>query len=116
MAGTRSTSPCTGSEIIGLQVRSPPGANQVPEINRFLVEFLIAHFGDPQIGATEPFLSSFEFKDREKAERLANWIKERITVPTSRDRTEVEVLELSQGGFKVRAAWIGDGDMHEIIR
>ena len=83
-------------------------------LNRFLVEFLIAHFGDPQIGATEPFLSSFEFKDREKAERLANWIKERITVPTSRDRTEVEVLELSQGGFKVRAAWVGDGDMGPI--
>src|SRR6516162_10817922 len=84
------------------------GVSSQEFLNRFLVEFLIAHFGDPQIGAAEPFLGSFEFKDREKAERLANWIKERITVPTSRDRTEVEVLELSQGGFKVRAAWVGD--------
>ena len=84
------------------------GVSSQEFLNRFLVEFLIAHFGDPQIRAAEPFLGSFEFKDREKAERLANWIKERITVPTSRDRTEVEVLELSQGGFKVRAAWVGD--------
>jgi hypothetical protein len=83
-------------------------------LNRFLAEFLIAHFGDPQIGAAEPFLGSFEFKDREKAQRLANWIKERITVPTSRDRTEVEVLETPRGDFKVRAAWIGDGTMCEI--
>jgi hypothetical protein len=83
-------------------------------LNRFLVEFLIAHFRDPQIRATEPFLGSFEFKERENAERLANWIKESITVPTSRDRTEVEVLELSQGRFKVRAAWIGDESMYEI--
>jgi hypothetical protein len=47
-------------------------------------------------------------------EELANWIKERITVPTSRDRTEVEVLETPHGDFKVRAAWIGDGSMYEI--
>src|SRR6516164_8450651 len=53
------------------------GVSSQEFFNRFLVEFLIAHFGDPQIGAAEPFLGSFEFKDREKADRLAQWVKER---------------------------------------
>src|SRR5215471_11156466 len=86
------------------------GVSSQEFLNRFLVEFLLAHFGDPQIGAAEPFLGSFEFKDREKAERLANWIKERVTFLNSRETTEVEIFEV-KGSFKVRAAWVVDGDM-----
>src|SRR6516225_5140361 len=63
-------------------------------LNRFLVEFLIAHFGDPQIGAAEPFLGSFEFKDREKADRLAKWVKERDP------DLEIEILKLPRSRFK----------------
>ena len=82
-------------------------------LNAFLAEFLVAHFGDPLIGAAEPFLGSFTFKDQATAERLAAWIKERVTVPNSRDTTELEVFEV-KAGFKVRAAWIADGRMYEI--
>jgi hypothetical protein len=78
------------------------------ELCQFLVEFLIAHFGDPQIGAAEPFLGSFEFKDREKAERLAQWVKERDP------DLEIEILKLPRSRFKVRATYVFDGRMHEI--
>ena len=83
-------------------------------LNRFLAKFLVKGFGDPQIGDAEPFLGGFTFKDRVTAERVAAWIKERITVPDSRDVTEVEVFELPRGGFRIRAAWIGDGQMCQI--
>ena len=78
-------------------------------LNRFLKEFLVKRFSDPDSGEAEPFLLSFTFKNRAKAERLASWVKERLTFPNSRNTLEVEVLELPQGNFKVRAAWIGDG-------
>ena len=82
------------------------GVSSQEFLNRFLVEFLIAHFGDPQIGAAEPFLGSFEFKDREKAERLAQWVKERDP--------DLEIEILKQSRFKVRATHVFDGRMHEI--
>jgi hypothetical protein len=83
-------------------------------LNAFLAEFLVNRFGDSHSGNAEPFLLGFTFKDWITAERVAAWIKERITVPGSRETTEVEVFELPRGGFKVRAAWIGDGTMREI--
>jgi hypothetical protein len=36
-------------------------------------QFLVAHFGDAQCGAAEPFMLGFTFKNREQAERLAAW-------------------------------------------
>jgi hypothetical protein len=41
----------------------------------FLTEFLVNRFADPQSGDAEPFLFGFTFKDREPAERLAEWIR-----------------------------------------
>ena len=84
------------------------GVSSQEFLNRFLVEFLIAHFGDPQIGAAEPFLGSFEFKDREKADRLAQWVKEHDP------DLEIEILKLPRSRFKVRATHVFDGRMHEI--
>ena len=84
------------------------GVSSQEFLNRFLVEFLIAHFGDPQIGAAEPFLGSFEFKDREKAERIAQWVKEH------NPDLEIETLKLPRSRFKVRATYMFDGRMHEI--
>jgi hypothetical protein len=83
-------------------------------LNRFLAEFLLSRFADPRSGEAEPFLLGFKFRDRQTAERLAGWVKERLTIPNGRDTLEVEVVELPEGGFKVRAAWIGDGSMYKL--
>lgn len=80
----------------------------------FLEEFLLARFADPQSGNAKPFLLSFTFKDYGKAEHLADWITNRLTVPGSRESLEVEIFELPEGGFKVRAALIGDGSMYKL--
>jgi hypothetical protein len=66
-------------------------------LNAFLAEFLVTRFSDPQSGNSEPFLGGFEFKDRATAEHVAAWIKERVTVPGSRDTTEIKVFEPPRG-------------------
>jgi hypothetical protein len=76
-------------------------------LNRFIAEFLVNRFADPQSGNAEPFLLSFSLKVAATAQRLADWVKERLTVPSSRDRVEVEVFELPEDSFGVKAAWIG---------
>jgi len=83
-------------------------------LNRFLAEFLVNRFGDKETGNAEPFLLSFTFKDREVAERLAAWVRERLTFPNSRDATEVEIFEV-EGGYRIRAAWIAAAN-HSFIR
>jgi hypothetical protein len=60
-------------------------------LNRFLQEFLVARFADVQSGEAESFLGSFEFQSRDQAERLAAWIKERVT-DDSGVAAEVEML------------------------
>jgi hypothetical protein len=83
-------------------------------LNRFLEEFLVARFSDPDCGDAEPFLLNFTFRDAMTAQRLAAWVTERLTVPGSRDTLEVEIFELPRGGFRVQAAWIGDGTMYKL--
>jgi hypothetical protein len=85
------------------------GVSQQEFLNHFLEKFLVDHFGDPQVGAGEPFMGSFTFKDREGAERLAAWTKERLNDP----ELEIEVLG-EKGGFKIKAAYISWGRMYEI--
>jgi hypothetical protein len=75
-------------------------------LNAFLEEFLVARFTDQRSGEAEPFLLSFTLRDAATAQRLAGWVKERLTVPDGRDQLEVEVFELPTSGFKVRAAWL----------
>jgi len=70
-------------------------------LNRFLTEFLVARFSDDG-GDAEPFLGSFTFKSRKKAERLADWIRERDPA------LAVEVFPVDNG-FKVRASYVFDG-------
>jgi hypothetical protein len=43
-------------------------------LNRFLAQFLLNRFSDPDIGEAEPFLLGFTFKDPATAERLVGWI------------------------------------------
>jgi hypothetical protein len=54
-------------------------------LNAFLQEFLVTRFSDPDIGEAEQFMLGFSFQERARAERLAAWIKERLTVPGSRE-------------------------------
>jgi len=82
-------------------------------LNRFLSEFLVNRFGDRESGNAEGFLASFTFKDYTTAMLVADWIKERLTFPNSRDTLEVEVFEI-EGGYRIKAAWIGDGQMLQI--
>jgi hypothetical protein len=85
-------------------------------LNKFLAEFLVARFADCECGDAEPFFLGLKFKDRPSAERVAAWIRKRVSgPPESRDRTEVEVFELARGRrFKIRAAWIASGRMYKI--
>jgi len=76
-------------------------------LNAFLAEFLVERFGDPQVGDAEPFLLGFLFKQREKAERLAEWIRKRDP------ELEIAIRE-SREGFKVRATYMFDGRVNEI--
>jgi hypothetical protein len=50
-------------------------------------------------------LLGFEFQTREQAQRLAEWIKERLGFPDCRDRLQVEIIQISNR-FKVQAVWI----------
>src|SRR5262249_11675458 len=76
-------------------------------LNRFLAEFLVERFADPQCGDAEPFLLGFPFKTREKAERLADWIKDRDP------ELQIQILE-SREGFKLKATYMFDGRLNEI--
>jgi hypothetical protein len=73
-----------------------------------LLEQMFERFADPQSGEAEPFLSSFTFKTRPQAERLAEWIRERDP------ELEIEVLP-SEGGFRVGASYEFDGKTMQVI-
>jgi hypothetical protein len=77
-------------------------------LNRFLQEFLVNRFADPQSGEAEPFLGSFAFQSRDQAERLAEWIRQRDPSLT------IDILE-SKAGFKVRAGYLFDGKTMQVI-
>ena len=83
-------------------------------LNAFLAEFLVNRFSDPRLGDAEPFLGGFTFKEEESAQRVAAWIRERLRGQSSIDTLEVEIFPVGKGGFKIRAAWIGDGRMYEL--
>src|SRR5262245_48117082 len=99
------TFPLTIPNAVALrQYAALAGVSPETFLNAFLQEFLVNRFGDPQSGDAEPFLGSFAFKSRKKAEHLAAWIRGRDPA------LEVEVLP-AKDGFRVRAAYVFDGNI-----
>jgi hypothetical protein len=73
------------------------GCRPAEFLNRFLEDYLVCQFSDPRNGSREEFLCTFEFRDRESAERVAAWLKAGHTQIKCQWNLEAEVLASTEG-------------------
>jgi hypothetical protein len=83
------------------------GCTETEFLNKFLADFMIQQFEDPDAGALEGYLASFKFRDHPAAERLLAWLENRTREDSIRSgfpiTLEARIEESAEGFFTIEA-------------
>ena len=89
-----------------LEYSSLIGCTPAQFLNKFLDDFLVYQFTDPDDGTREEYICRRSFRSRKAAQRVVEWLHE-----AEKERTfpgwnllKTNILEAPQGGYRIDAA------------
>ncbi len=84
------------------------GQTQSEFVNEFLTDFLISNFEDPASGAAEGYLVNRHYPDRQIAERVVAWLKNRTKEDSAHCgypiSLKARIQKSAEGFFKIVAS------------